>query len=111
MQVDRTAIRRGASPLSAFIAVLGHSRFAYAESVTDERVETLIACHARAFEASGRLTRLVLFDNMKTVVALRDAYGPSQHCFHPAFPDFAQHCGFRPRLCQPYRAQTTDKAE
>lgn len=111
MQVDWAVIRRGASPLSVFIAVLGHSRFAYAEFVGDEKVETLIACHGRAFAAFGGVPRHVLFDNMKTVVALRDAYGPGQHRFHPAFLDFAQHCGFRPRLCQPYRAQTKGKVE
>lgn len=111
MQVDWAVIRRGADPLSVFIAVLGYSRYAYAEFVTDERVETLIACHRGAFAAFGGVPRHVLFDNMKTVVALRDAYGPGQHRFHPAFLDFAQHCGFRPRLCQPYRAQTKGKVE
>ncbi len=91
MQVDWAVIRRGADPLSVFIAVLSYSRYAYAEFVTDERVETLIACHRGAFAAFGGV--------------------PRQHRFHPALLDFAQHCGFRPRLCQPYRAQTKGKVE
>lgn len=111
MQVDWAVIRRGTTPLSVFVAVLGHSRYAYVEFVTDERVETLIACHGRAFAAFGGVPRNVLFDNMKTVVALRDAYGPGRHRFHPGFLDFARHCGFHPRLCRPYRAQTKGKVE
>lgn len=51
MQVDRATIRRGRNRLSVFVAKLGWSRAAYVEFVTDERVETLIACHERAFLA------------------------------------------------------------
>jgi hypothetical protein len=53
----------------------------------------------------------VLFDNMKTVVLERDAYGPGRHRFHPAFLDYAGHAGFLPRLCRPYRAKTKGKVE
>ena len=38
-------------------------------------------------------------------------YGRGRHRFHPGFLDFARHCGFRPRLCAPYRAQTKGKVE
>src|ERR1700739_4079742 len=31
--------------------------------------------------------------------------------FIRAFLDFARHCGFQPRLCAPYRAQTKGKVE
>jgi hypothetical protein len=41
----------------------------------------------------------------------RDRYGRGQHRFHPGFLDFAGHYGFRPRLCQPYRAQSKGKVE
>ncbi|RYI30951.1 MAG: transposase, partial [Acetobacteraceae bacterium] len=41
----------------------------------------------------------------------RDCYGPGLHRYHPAFLDFARHCGFRPRLCQPYRPRTKGKVE
>jgi hypothetical protein len=53
----------------------------------------------------------VLYDNMRTVVLERDRYGRGQHRFHPGFLDFAGHCGFRPRLCRPYRAQSKGKVE
>ena len=71
----------------------------------------LIACHERAFLAFGGVPREVLYDNVKTVVIDRDAYGPGWHRFHAGFLDFAGHCGFRPRLCRPYRAQTKGKVE
>jgi transposase len=111
MQVDWATIRRGANRLSLFVATLGWSRAAYIEFVEDERVETLIACHEHAFLAFGGVPRDVLFDNMKTVVLERDAYGDGKHRFNPALFDFAKHAGFRPRLCSPYRAQTKGKVE
>jgi transposase len=111
MQVDWAVIRRGADPLSVFVAVLGYSRMAYVQFVTDERLETLIACHEAAFTFFGGTPREVLYDNMRTVVIGRDAYGPGQHRLQPAFRDFARHHGFLPHLCRPYRAQTKGKVE
>jgi transposase len=115
MQVDWAVIRRRGSQvgarLSVFVATLGWSRAAYVEFVTDERVETLIACHERAFLAFGGVPREVLYDNVRTVVTQRDAYGQGKHRLHAGFADFAGHCGFRPRLCRPYRAQTKGKVE
>ncbi len=111
MQVDWAVIRRGADRLSVFVATLGWSRAAYVEFVPDERLETLLACHEHAFLAFGGVPREVLYDNMRTVVLERDRYGRGGHRFHPGFLDFARHCGFRPRLCQPYRAQSKGKVE
>jgi transposase len=111
MQADWAVIRRGADRLSVFVATLGWSRTAYVEFVGDERVETLIAAHENAFLAFGGVPRQILYDNMRTVVAERDGYGRGQHRFHTGFLDFARHCGFAPRLCQPYRAQTKGKVE
>jgi transposase len=104
-------IRRGENRLSVFVATLGWSRAAYVEFVTDERVETLIEAHENAFLAFGGTPREVLYDNMRTVVLERHGYGRGRHRFHPGFLDFARHCGFRPRLCAPYRAQTKGKVE
>lgn len=111
MQVDWAVMQRGPNRISAFLATLGYSRLAYVEFVGDEREETLLACHERAFAAFGGVPHTVLYDNMKTVVIQRDAHGPGQHRFHPALWDLARHYGFRPRLCAPYRAQTKGKVE
>jgi transposase len=98
-------------PLSVFAAVLGFSRIAYVQFITDERLETLMACHEAAFAFIGGTPHEVLYDNMRTVVIGRDAYGPGRHRLQPGFRDFAHHHGFLPRLCRPYRAQTTDEIE
>jgi transposase len=111
MQVDWAVMRRGADPLSVFVAVLGHSRMAYIQFVTDEQLETLMACHEAAFTFFGGTPHEVLYDNMRTVVIGRDAYGPGKHRLQPGFRDFAHHHGFLPRLCRPYRAQTKGKVE
>jgi len=111
MQVDWATIRRGSDRLSVFVATLGWSRHTYAEFVSDERLETLIACHEHAFLAFGGVPREVLYDNIKTVVVERNAYGRGRHRFHSGFVNFAGHCGYRPRLCRPYRAQTKGKVE
>lgn len=112
MQVDWIEFRRrkGAS-LFAFVATLGYSRATYVEFVSDMRLDTLLTCHANCFVWFGGVPRRGLYDNMKTVVIERDAYGPKQHRFQPGFLDFAGHYGFQPELCRPYRAKTKGKVE
>lgn len=109
LQVDWIEFRR--DHLAAFVATLGHSRASFVRYVTDERIDTLVACHVAAFEFFGGVPREVLYDNVKTVVIERDAYGPGRHRFHATLWDLAKHYGFRPRLCRPYRARTKGKVE
>ncbi len=110
-QIDWTTIRRGKDRLSAFVATLGYSRWSFVWFTTDERFETLIDAHERFFDAIGGVPRTILYDNMKTVLIDRDAYGRGQHRFHGGFREFAKHHGFSPRMCAPYRAQTKGKVE
>jgi transposase len=49
----------------------------------------------------GGVSKEVLYDNMKTVIIERNAYGRGVHRFHAGFLDYARHAGFLPRLCQP----------
>lgn len=111
MQVDWGVFRRGKSPLSAFVATLGYSRYTYVEFVTDERFETLKSCHENAFAYFQGVPKEILYDNMKTVIQKRNAYGTGLHRFHRGLWDFAKETGFTPRLCQPYRAKTKGKVE
>lgn len=111
MQVDWGVFRRGSSPLSAFVAVLGYSRYCYVEFVTNEQFETLKRCHQHAFEYFQGVPKDILYDNMKTVITQRNAYGTGIHRFHSGLWEFAKEAGFLPRLCQPYRAQTKGKVE
>jgi transposase len=58
-----------------FIATPGWSRATFVKFVTDERMETLLGRHERAFYFSGGIPREVLYDNTRTVVTER---GPIQ---------------------------------
>ena len=109
LQADWIEFRREA--LSAFVATLGHSRASYVQYVCDERIETLIDCHVNAFAFFGGVVREVLYDNMKTVVIERDAFGAGKHRFHRSLWDLAKHYNFQPRVCRPYRARTKGKVE
>lgn len=111
MQVDWGVFRRGKDPLSAFVATLGWCRYSYVEFVTDERFDTLKACHENAFAYFQGVPKEVLYDNMKTVILQRNAYGHGLHQFHPGLWDLAKQTGFSPRVCQPYRAKTKGKVE
>lgn len=111
MQIDWAEFRRGQQRLSALIATLGYSRMTYVEFVDNQKLETLLQCLINAFEYFGGVTKQLLFDNMKTVVITRNAYGQGYHRFQPMLWDFAKHYGFIPKLCQPYRAQTKGKVE
>ena len=111
MQVDWATVGRGRDKLKVFIATLGWSRAAYIEFCADEQLTTLVACHERAFRFFGGVPKEVLYDNMKTVVLERNAYGRDVHRFNPGFLDYAKHAGFLARLCKPYRAKTKGKVE
>jgi transposase len=111
LQVDFVVFRRGSSPLRAFTAELGYSRYAYVEFTDDERTETLVACLERALQFFGGVPAHVLSDNPKTIVLERDAYGGGLHRYNGALLDFAKHYGMQIKLCAPYRAQTKGKVE
>ncbi len=111
MQADWATVGRGADKLSVFIGTLGWSRTAYVEFCDNEQLETLLGCHENAFATFPGVPREILYDNMKTVVLERNAYGRDMHRFHPGFLDYARHAGFLPRLCRPYRAKTKGKVE
>ncbi len=84
---------------------------AIVQIVDNERIESLLGCQSRALAYFGGVPRKVLYDNMKTVVIQRGAYGEGLHRFHAALWDQAKTYGFEPKLCAPYRAQTKGKVE
>lgn len=111
MQVDWAEFKFGKIKLHAFVATLGYSRHTYVEFVDDEKIETLLSCHQNAFEFFDGVPKIILYDNMKTVITKRNAYGEGLHKFQKQLWDYAKHCGFLPRLCKPYRAKTKGKVE
>ena len=111
MQCDFVVFRRGSQPLYAFTATLGYSRWRWVRFASNEKASTLVACHHALFESLGGVPKEILYDNAKTIVIDRDAYGPGHHRWHAGMLDLAKYYGFMPRLCQPYRARTKGKIE
>lgn len=111
MQVDWGKMRGGKHPIHAFVAVLGFSRALFVVMTDNMRYETLERCHRLAFEYFQGIPREIWYDNMKTVVIERDAYGEGQHRLNQCFYQFAKEMNFIPKLCKPYRPQTKGKVE
>lgn len=111
MQADWCELRKGKDPLFAFVATLGFSRETFIVFTRSQRFELLRECHEQAFVYFGGVPREVLYDNMKTVVLERNAFGEGEHRFHCGLWDLSKHFGFMPRLCKPYRAKTKGKVE
>ena len=111
MQVDWGNMRGGKSPVHAFIAVLGYSRAMFVMFTDNMRYDTMEQCHRLCFDYFQGIPQEVWYDNMKTVVIERDAYGEGQHKLHQPFYQFAKSMGFIPKLCRTYRPQTKGKVE
>lgn len=93
-----------------FIAnTLGYSRRFHFWCTDSEDAEHTYEGLVRSFEYFGGVTEEVLVDNQKTAV-LEHPTGQAPQ-FNARFVDLANHYGFQPRACQPYRAQTKGKDE
>ncbi len=57
-----------------FLAVLGFSNYTFVRAYGDERTESFLDAHARAFEHIGGVPELVVPDNLKTGVRRPDRY-------------------------------------
>lgn len=111
MQADFTWIRKGRDPLVALVATMGYSRASFVLFSRSEDSAALAAGLRAAFDYFGGVPEDVLFDNPKTIVIERDAYGEGRHRWNAALLELAEECGFKPKLCRPYRAQTKGKVE
>lgn len=111
MQADFTVIRRGRSPLLALVATLGYSRASFVRFTAREDAATLCQCLQEAFVYFGGTPEQVLFDNAKSVIIERDAFGAGHHRWNGQLLSLAESFGFTPRVCQPFRAKTKGKVE
>jgi transposase len=94
--------------VQVFVMTLGYSRRGFALGFLRQRMPDLLAAHEAAFAHFGGRCETLLYDRMRTVV-LGSAEGRTR--LNATFAAFAEHWGFTPRLCQPYRAQTKGKVE
>ena len=93
-----------------FSLVLGHSRMLWARFVLHQDMQTLLRCHAAAFEALGGTPGEILYDRMRTVFVREDP-GADHIIYNRTLVGFARHYGYQPRACRPYRAKTKGKVE
>jgi transposase len=79
-------IGRARRPLMAFVMVLSHSRRIFLRFFPDARMESFLRGHAAAFDAWGGVPRVLLYDNLKSVVLERRGDAVR---FHPTLLGFA----------------------
>jgi transposase len=113
-QVDwgQVTVRLGGQPtkVHVFVMTLGYSRRGYAQGYLDERMDSLLEAHERAFAHFGGVCHTLLYDRMRTVVkGVSEDSGRAR--LNDRFVGFAEHWGFAVRLCRPYRAKTKGKVE
>jgi len=93
-----------------FSLVLGHSRMLWGRFVPQQDMQTLLRCHAAAFEALGGAPAEILYDRMRTVFVREDP-DAGHIVYNRTLIEFAHHYGYLPKACQAYRAKTKGKVE
>jgi transposase len=91
-----------------FRMTLGHSRHGYEEAVWDQKLETFLRLHERAFRDFGGVPRVVRHDNLKAAVVRACFYDPDSHDVYLAL---AVHWGFTSLPTQPRTPQENGKQE
>jgi transposase len=94
--------------LCCFVMVLSHSRGLYARFYPDMTMENFLRGHVASFSALGGVPRVLLYDNLKSVVLER--HGDAVR-FHPRLLELAGHYHFAPKPCAPYRGNEKGKVE
>lgn len=92
----------------AFVATLCFSRHQYAELVFDQKVETWIGLHRRAFESWGGVPKRLVPDNLKAAVSQARWDDP---VLGEAYRRMAQHYGFLVSPTRPATPQHKGKVE
>ncbi|MFH1593719.1 MAG: IS21 family transposase [Candidatus Omnitrophota bacterium] len=87
---------------------LSYSRLDYYEKVYDQRVETFIQCHERAFAYFGGSPGTVRIDNLKAAILEANFYEP---IYHRLYLSFAEYYGFKIIPCRIYRPNDKGKVE
>jgi transposase len=90
-------IGRARRRLSCFVFTLSYSRALYLEFFFDQRMESFLRGHVHAFEDWQGIPRVLLYDNLRSVVLER--HGDAIH-FHPRLLELSAHYHFAARPCQ-----------
>lgn len=87
-------IGRAVRPLLAFVCVLSFSRRIFLRFYLGQRIENFLRGHVAAFAFFGGLTRVLIYDNLKSAVL--DRRGDAI-LFNPKLVEFAKHYHFEIR--------------
>ncbi|MCP4201063.1 MAG: IS21 family transposase [bacterium] len=94
-----------------FVMVLCHSRHMYAEVVFDQKTETWLDLHRRAFEAFGGVPKTLVPDNLKAAV-IRAAFGvDGDSALNRSYREQARHYDFKIDPTPPYAPKKKGKVE
>ena len=91
-----------------FRMTLCHSRHGYEEAVWDQKLESFVALHERAFRDLGGVPRIVRHDNLKAAVVRACLYDPD---VNPVYEAFAKHWGFTALPTRPRNPEENGKQE
>ena len=94
--------------LSCFAFVLSYSRMTTLVWTLSQRLEDFLRCHQKGFHFFGGVTKKVLYDNLKSVVANRVG---REIRFNPKFMTFAGTYLFEPVACNVRRGNEKGKVE
>ena len=108
-QVDFATFKTPFGTVFALLVVLSWSRVLWVRFGFHQDQLTLLSGLHRAFGAFGGVPRTVLFDRMRTAVAGSEPGGAA--IFNAEMLRFADHYGFKPVACRPYRAKTKGRVE
>ena len=113
MQVDWAdfgfALPGVARRVSAFVAVLCHSRYLYIEFTVSQAMGSFLRCMDRCLRFYGGTTAADIFDNMKTVVLSHSA---TATVFNPRFLEYARARGaFAVRACNVRKGNEKGRVE
>ena len=89
--------------------VLGYSRFLWGRYCPNQKLAAVLRCHVDAFADLGGVPEEILYDRMKTAVIGADE--DDAVAYNPSLVALANHYGYQPRACRPYRAKTKGKVE
>lgn len=95
-------------PLMAFVMVLSYSRKIYLHFYLNQRTENFLRGHEQAFQTFAGVPRVLLYDNLKSVVLERQGNAIR---FNPTLLAFAAHYHFEPRPCAVYRGNEKGRVE
>jgi transposase len=93
-----------------FVMTLSWSRHAYVEFVFNQRVETWLNLHRKAFEFFGGVPARIVPDNLKAAI-VKASWDGSDPQVQWAYRECAEHYGFLIAACRPFTPQHKGKVE